>query len=205
MASVSELLAELVAFPTQQAGGEGGAGDERKLCEHLAPKLRALGADDVLVETSPRSDGSAGAFVFARWGTPRRLINAHVDTVPANAGWTRSPWQPAIANGKLYGLGACDTKAAIAATLVALERRRPRDLGVLFSGDEEAGSAVMHAFLASPHAREIREAIVCEPTARTAGIAHRGVLAGAASLEGAGGHSSKADFMPKPIAKLAHL
>jgi acetylornithine deacetylase len=205
MASVSELLAELVAFPTQQTGGEGGAGDERKLCEHLAPKLRALGADDVIVETAPRTDGSAGAYVFARWGTPRRLINAHVDTVPANAGWTRSPWQPTIANGKLYGLGACDTKAAIAATLVALEDRNARDLGVLFSGDEEAGSAVMHAFLASPHARGIKEAIVCEPTARTAGIAHRGVLAGAASLEGAGGHSSKADFMPKPIAKLARL
>ena len=205
MASVSELLAELVAFPTQQAGGEGGAGDERKLCEHLAPKLRALGADDVIVESSPRSDGSAGAFVFARWGTPRRLINAHVDTVPANAGWTRSPWQPAIENGRLYGLGACDTKAAIAATLVALEAQRPHDLGVLFSGDEEAGSAVMHAFLASPHARGIEQALVCEPTARTAGIAHRGVLAGAAMLEGAGGHSSKADFMPKPIAKLARL
>jgi acetylornithine deacetylase len=205
MASVSELLAELVAFPTQQPGGEGGAGDERKLCEHLAPKLRALGADDVIVEAAPRTDGSPGAYVFARWGTPRRLINAHVDTVPANAGWTRSPWQPTIADGKLYGLGACDTKAAIAATLVALEDRSARDLGVLFSGDEEAGSAVMHAFLASPHAKGIREAIVCEPTARTAGIAHRGVLAGAATLEGAGGHSSKADFMPKPIAKLARL
>ena len=205
MSSVSELLAELVAFPTQQAGGEGGAGDERKLCEHLAPKLRALGADDVIVENATRSDGSAGAYVFARWGTPRRLINAHVDTVPANSGWTRSPWQPTITGGRLYGLGACDTKAAIAATLIALEHRRPRDLGVLFSGDEEAGSAVMHTFLASPHARDIREAIVCEPTARTAGIAHRGVLAGAATFEGAGGHSSKADFMPKPIAKLARL
>jgi len=205
MPSVSELLAELVAFPTQQAGGEGGAGDERKLCEHLAPKLRALGADDVIVEAAPRTDGSAGAYVFARWGTPRRIINAHVDTVPANAGWTRSPWHPTITGGRLYGLGACDTKAGIAATLVALDSKRPRDFGVLFSGDEEAGSAVMHAFLASPHARDIREAIVCEPTARTAGIAHRGVLAGAATFEGAGGHSSKADFMPKPIAKLARL
>src|SRR3569832_1091016 len=146
MAAVSELLAELVAFPTQQAGGEGGAGDERKLCEHLAPKLRALGADDVIVESSPRSDGSAGAFVFARWGTPRRLINAHVDTVPANAGWTRSPWQPALAHGKLNGLGTCDTKAAITTTLVAHKTKQPHDLGVLFSGDEEAGSAVMHAF-----------------------------------------------------------
>ena len=158
-----------------------------------------------MVEDAPRSDGSPGAYVFARWGTPRRIINAHVDTVPANAGWSRSPWQPHIADGRLYGLGACDTKAAIAATLIALEAARPHDVGVLFSGDEEAGSSVMHAFLGSPHASGIREAIVCEPTARTAGIAHRGVLAHAATFEGAGGHSSKADFMPKPIAQLARL
>ena len=205
MASVSELLAELVAIPTQQAGPDGNSGDERRICEHLAPLLRARGADEVIVETAPRTDGSTGAYVFARWGTPRRIINAHVDTVPANAGWTRSPWSPHVANGKLYGLGSADTKGAIAATLVALESVKPRDVGVLFSGDEEAGSAVMHAFLASPHARAIREAIVCEPTARTAGISHRGVFAQTASFEGTGGHSSKADVMPRPLAHLARF
>ena len=205
MTTVSELLAELVAIPTQQAGPDGTIGDERRICEHLAPKLRALRADEVIVQTAPRTDGSPGAYVFARWGTPGRIINAHVDTVPANTGWSRSPWSPHIANGKLYGLGAADTKGAIAATLVALETTKPRDFGVLFSGDEEAGSRVMHAFLASPHARSIREAIVCEPTARAAGIAHRGVFAQTASYEGTGGHSSKADHMPRPLAKLARL
>ena len=205
MSTVSDLLAELVAIPTQQAGPDGNAGDEPRICEHLAPKLRALGADDVTVAITPRTDGSPGAYVFARWGTPRRIINAHVDTVPANAGWSRSPWSPHVADGKLYGLGAADTKGAIAATLVALEATRPRDVGVLFSGDEEAGSAAMHVFLASPIAREIREAIVCEPTARTAGIAHRGVFGQTATYEGAGGHSSKADHMPRPIAVLARL
>ena len=198
--TVAELLCELVAMPTQQGAG----GDELRLCEHLAPLLRARGADEVTVERAPRSDGSPGAYVFARWGTPRRIINAHVDTVPANAGWSRDPWQPHIAGGKLYGLGSADTKGAIAATLIALEKR-PRDVGVLFSGDEEAGSAVMHAFLASPHAQGIRQAIVCEPTARTAGIAHRGVLSQSATFVGQGGHSSKADRMPKPIVELAKL
>ena len=205
MTRVAELLAELVAMPTQQAGGAGGSGDERRICEHLAPLLRARHADEVVVELAPRSDGSQGAYVFARWGTPRRLINAHVDTVPANEGWSRSPWQPHVADGRLYGLGSCDTKSAIAATMIALESTTPRDLGVLFSGDEEAGSGVMRAFLDSPHAQSIREAIVCEPTARCAGIAHRGVLAQHVGYEGAGGHSSKADYMPRPIAELSRL
>jgi acetylornithine deacetylase len=202
---VADLTAELVAFPTQQAGPERGAGDERALCEYLAPMLRSAGADEVIVGIATRSDGGPGAYVFARWGTPRRLINVHVDTVPANAGWTRDPWTPYVADGRLYGLGSADTKGAIAATLVAIEATRPRDFGVLFSGDEEAGSGVIRAFLAGPHAAAIREVIVCEPTARTAGIAHRGVLGQRARLTGPGGHSSKADRLPKPIAQLARF
>ena len=205
MPSAAEYLAELVAFKTQQAGADGIAGDERPICEHLAPLLRARGADEVIVGSGRCTDGREGAYVFARWGTPKRIINAHVDTVPANAGWSRDPWQPHVEGGRLYGLGSADTKGAIAATLVALDGVRPRDAGVLFSGDEEAGSGVMHAFLASPHARAIEEVIVCEPTARTAGTAHRGVLAQKATLAGPGGHSSKADHLPKPIARLARL
>jgi acetylornithine deacetylase len=202
--TAAQILAELVAIPTQQAGPDGIAGDEKRICEHLAPLLRARNADEIVIGDARRTDGRPGAYIFARWGTPRRIINAHIDTVPANAGWSRDPWTPAIENGRLYGLGSADTKGAIAATLVALEQR-PTDVGVLFSGDEEAGSAVMEHFLTTPHARDIQQAIVCEPTARTAGTSHRGVLGQLASLEGNGGHSSKADFMPKPMVQLAKL
>jgi len=201
----ADLLADLVRFKTQQAGADGIAGDERPICEHLAPLLRARGAQEVVVGRGTCTDGREGAYVFARWGTPTRIINAHVDTVPANAGWSRDPWTPHVEAGRLYGLGSADTKGAIAATLVALDAVKPQNAGVLFSGDEEAGSGVMEAFLASPHAKDIAEVIVCEPTARAAGVAHRGVLGQKATLTGPGGHSSKADHLPKPIAKLARL
>ena len=62
---VADLTAELIAFPTQQAGPERGAGDERALCEYLAPMLRSAGADEVVVEIATRSDGGPGAYVFA--------------------------------------------------------------------------------------------------------------------------------------------
>jgi acetylornithine deacetylase len=205
MNRVAELLAELVAFKTQQAGADGIAGDERPICEFVATLLRGKGADEVVVGSGTCTDGREGAYVFARWGTPKRIINAHVDTVPANAGWSRDPWKPHVEHGRLYGLGSADTKGAIAATLVALDSVTPQNAGVLFSGDEEAGSGVMHAFLESQHARTIEEVIVCEPTARAAGIAHRGVLAQKATLLGPGGHSSKADHLPKPIATLARF
>lgn len=200
MTKVADLLAELVRMKTQQGGG-----DERAFCEHLAPLLRARGADHVEVGEGKRTDGSPGAWVFATWGTPRRVINAHVDTVPANAGWSRDPWTPAIEGGKLFGLGSADTKGAIAATLVALDDTRPKNFGALFSGDEEAGSRILTQFLSRPQPSGIEEVVVCEPTKRVAGIAHRGVLSQKALASGPGGHSSLADHLPKPIARLARL
>ena len=197
---VVELTSALVRFRTQQPDG-----DELALCRWVAPLLAARGADEVAVVETGRGAGGPGGFVFARWGQPTLVLNAHVDTVPANTGWTRDPWTPAVEGGRVWGLGACDTKGAIAAILAATERSRPRDLAVLFSGDEERGTAAMRAFLASPHARGIRHAIVCEPTARRAGVRHRGVLAEEARVRGAGGHSSNADRMPAPVVAMARL
>jgi acetylornithine deacetylase len=110
-----------------------------------------------------------------------------------------------IDDDHVWGLGSADTKGAIAAALIALDGITPRDTGVLFSGDEEAGSGVLAHFLGTPHAAAIEQVIVCEPTARTAGLAHRGVLACRATLSGPGGHSSRADHVQKPLAKLARL
>ncbi len=204
---VARLLAELVAIPTQQASADRAGGDELALCRHVAPLLAARGADEVLVVEAGRGadGGGAGGYVLARWGRPRLVVNAHVDTVPANRGWSRDPWTAAIDGDRLYGLGACDTKGAIAAAITALDRARPRDVALLFSGDEERGTASMRHFLASPHRIGVERAIVCEPTARRAGVRHRGVLAYRATTRGEGGHSSRADHMARPIATLARL
>lgn len=205
MDDVARLLGELIALPTHHATRPEDGGDELALCRHLAPLLEARGADEVTVVETGRASGGPGGYVLARWGTPRLLVNAHVDTVPANSGWSRDPWTPAIVDGRLYGLGACDTKGAIAAALCAAERVRPRDVAFLFSGDEEKGTAAVHHFLASPARAGIERAIVCEPTARRAGVAHRGVLAARATVHAEGGHSSRADHLPAPIVTMARL
>ncbi|MBK9029924.1 MAG: M20/M25/M40 family metallo-hydrolase [Myxococcales bacterium] len=205
MSRVVDLLCELVRYPTHHAATAEAAGDELALCQHVAPLLRAAGADEVEVVACPRTSGHPGAYVFARWGTPRTVVNAHVDTVPANSGWSHDPWTPVVADGRLGGLGSADTKGAIAAAIVALDHHRPRDLGLLFSGDEERGTAAVRAFLASRHAAAVERVIVCEPSGRKAGVAHRGVLAYHARVRGHGGHSSRADHHPAPIVTMARL
>ncbi len=205
---VAELLAELIALPTQQVGPQMPAGDELALCRRLAPRLERAGARVEVAEVQ-RGSGEPGGYLLASWGTPRRIVNAHVDTVPANSGWSRDPWQAAQVGDRLYGLGSADTKGAIAASTIAAERAAARgelrDVALLFSGDEEHGTACVRAFLASAAATTVTHAIVCEPTARKAGLAHRGVIASSARLRGPGGHSSKADHLPRLVPQLARL
>jgi acetylornithine deacetylase len=110
-----------------------------------------------------------------------------------------------LADGRVVGLGAADTKGAIAAILCALDEATPRDTAIVFSGDEEHTGTVMRAFVKSEHARGLERAVVCEPTRLRAGTRHRGILALDVARHGAGGHSSAADRMPAPIADLARV
>lgn len=200
LARCTDLLADLIGYRTENPGG-----DELALCARLAEEFRARAADSVELVEVPRPGRAAGGYVFARFGQPRFLINVHLDTVPANTGWSRDPFVAEIVDGKLYGLGSADTKGAIAATLTVLSEMRPRDVGILFSGDEENGSRVVSAFVKSEHMAGIERALICEPTNRRVGVRHRGVRAYRARATGRGGHSSKADFMPKPVVTMAKL
>jgi acetylornithine deacetylase len=200
VSDIASLLTRLIAFPTQNPGG-----DEVALALHLGEALRARGADEVIVRETPRGNGEPGAWVYARYGQPTLLVNAHIDTVPVNAGWSGDPHRARRDGERLVGLGASDTKGAIAAILAALDERRPHDTGILFSGDEELGGKVARSFLAEGLVRGVTQAIVCEPTGLAVGTRHRGVLALQALRHGAGGHSSRADELPAPIAELARL
>jgi acetylornithine deacetylase len=192
-------LAELVAIDTQNP-----MGDERPLVAKLASDLRHVGAS--VVETFEVGRHHA---VFATFGpSPRILVNVHVDTVPANTGYTRPPLELAEWDGRLYGLGAADTKGAIAAVLEALALRskagRPvTGVAVLFSGDEERGNTVLRAFVESGRARGLERAIVCEPTSCRVGIRHRGIGAARGTVTSPGGHSSRADSLAAPVVALS--
>ncbi|HMC94497.1 MAG TPA: M20/M25/M40 family metallo-hydrolase [Polyangia bacterium] len=191
-----DRLAELVSFDTQNPEGE-----ERPLCHRLAVELGALGARSVdEVEVGDH------AYVYARFGTelPRLVVNAHVDTVPANSGYSSPPHLLVRRGDRLHGLGTCDIKGAIAGVLEALATGPVnRSVGVLFSGDEERGGSCIRAFLDSEAARGLERAIVCEPTGCRVGIRHRGIGAATVTLEGPGGHSSLVDQLTNPVAVLA--
>jgi succinyl-diaminopimelate desuccinylase len=85
---------------------------------------------------------------------PALHLNGHYDVVPPGAGWTVEPFGGLVRDGRIYGRGACDMKAGIAAAVYAAEaiRRAGVDLAgsIEISGtpDEESGGFAGTAWLA---------------------------------------------------------
>ena len=112
-------------------------------------------------------------------------LNGHFDVVPAGAGWTIDPFGGEIRRGRIWGRGACDMKAGLAAAVYAAEaiRRAGIELNgtIEISGtvDEESGGFAGVAWLAQ-HGRisaaRTDFAIIPEPLGvDRISIGHRGV------------------------------
>ncbi|WP_125777369.1 dipeptidase [Antribacter gilvus] len=123
----------------------------------VADLLRTAGLPDVQILQAPRPDGVLGApAVVARRpapaGAPTVLLYAHHDVQPPgdDAAWETPPFEPTLVGERLYGRGAADDKAGIAAHLGAL-RALGEDLAVgvtvFVEGEEEDGSPSFRAFL----------------------------------------------------------
>jgi succinyl-diaminopimelate desuccinylase len=67
-------------------------------------------------------------------------FNGHFDVVPAGAGWTVDPFAAVVRDGRIYGRGACDMKAGIAAAVYAAEA--VRRAGVRLTGSIEISGTV---------------------------------------------------------------
>lgn len=131
---------------------------------------------------------------------PALHLNGHFDVVPAGAGWTKDPFGGEVSDGRVYGRGACDMKAGIAAAVYAAEaiRRAGVDLhgSVEISGtvDEESGGFAGVAWLAQ-HKRLSAErqdfVIIPEPlNVDRICVGHRGVYWFEVTTHGHIGHGS---------------
>jgi acetylornithine deacetylase len=182
--------------------------DERPCQQHVASLLEAAGFEvDVWepavadVEDHPMymagqnwRDRPIVVGRLAGSGGGRSLMfNGHIDTVPAGdlAGWTVDPWAGVIADGRLFGRGACDMKGGVAAMLaaaIALARsdRLAGDLLVEVVTDEEVNG--MGTIAATRRGYRADAAVVPEPTGLDVWIAFRGILNGTLEVLGRPGH-----------------
>ena len=132
--------------------------------------------------------GEGAVSLFAVRGNPRRVFNAHLDTVPSSQAWTADPHVMRRFDDRVVGLGVCDIKGA-AAGLIAAANATTGDAAFLFSSDEEANDPrCIAAFLARGIPYEA--VLVAEPTMGEAVLAHRGISSVLMRFKGRAGHAS---------------
>lgn len=192
-------------------------GDERKVAEVARQALAALGYRDV--RTVARTDERPNLVAEVGTGARSLILNGHLDTKPPGNEdeWERSPYDAAIRDGRLHGLGSTDMKGAVAAMIYAgaaltEAAELSGTLKVVLTADEEAGSAFGARFLAETRAVTGDAVLVGEPTGITSGweylaVASRGISCFRVVVRGTQMHSSLSDRLPSVNAsvKLARV
>lgn len=143
-------LEEHVRIPSVYALPEHRTDVERST-EFTAEQLRSAGFADVRVVEA----GGAPAVIAhhpAPEGAPTVLLYAHHDVQPVGDPdlWTSPPFEPTRRGDRLYGRGAADDKAGLAAHLAAFKAHRgdpPVGVTVFVEGEEESGSPSLGPFL----------------------------------------------------------
>ena len=200
---LQRLICELVAIesvnPDLVASGRG----ETAIAEFVSNWLRAEGLTVEIVEPVKGRPSVVGV-LHGSGGGRRLMLNAHLDTV--GAGGMERPFDPVVKDGRIYGRGACDMKASLAAILItareAAKLHLKGDLLVTAVADEEVASlgtsAVLEGFDADA-------AIVTEPTELRLCLAHKGFVWLEVESRGVAAHGSRADLGVDAIGHLGRV
>lgn len=194
------------------------AGCQKLLAEHL----RAIDFDCHTIESGPDAFRVTNLWAVRRGRDPQGRVLAfagHTDVVPTGpvAQWSSDPFVPTHRDGKLYGRGAADMKASIAAMVVACEefvRAHPAhagSIGFLITSDEEGpandGTIKVIEWL-KDRGERLDCCIVGEPTSVEAvgdmiKNGRRGSLSGRLVVKGIQGHIAYPHLAENPIHRLA--
>lgn len=208
----AELTVQLIRCPSVTPE-EGGA------LALLEPILTAAGFECTRIERGAVSN------LFARWGdkaaTRRFGFNGHTDVVPPGnpEGWRHDPFSGTIAEGRIWGRGACDMKSGVAAFVAAavdfVVQTPPEDGAVIVTvtGDEEGDSVDGTTAILDwmrDHGESMTHCLVGEPTCpQIMGemIKHgrRGSLTATITAHGVQGHSAYPHRARNPLPALVSL
>ena len=152
-----DFTAGMIRIPTINPPGE----HYEDCARYIGDRLASLGFETEYIAAEGRPEHTRQHprlnVVGTRHGVrprPTVHLNGHFDVVPVGQGWTVDPFAGLVRNGRVYGRGACDMKAGIAAAAYAAEAIRragvavPGTIEVSGTVDEESGGFAGVAYLA---------------------------------------------------------
>src|SRR5262249_26575052 len=170
---IVRLASDLVRIPSFTT-------EETPCAEWLANYLADQGLEGELQEIEPRRK-QAVTPLRGEGGGRSIMLNGHIDIDPLATGWTRDPFVPWIADGKLYGHGIYNMKAGVTAIILATlalkragVRRRGDVVLACVAAELNSGIGTLHAI---GHGGRTDVAVVAEPYgARTILTKHTGSM-----------------------------
>lgn len=207
-ASLTDLIAELVRVDSVNPSLDSRHAGETELARYVAEWSERRGLAVQWLESVP---GRPSLIVTAK-GTgsgASLLLNGHLDTVGVTG--MDGAFEPKVVDGKLYGRGAFDMKASLAACLMTLVAAKELGLkgDVIFTAvaDEENDSIGTQETLAALQQAGVRPAaaIVTEPSELEIQVAHRGFAVMQVELEGKASHTAKPEAGVNALTHLGRL
>ena len=201
MTELEQLICDLVAIESVNPDLVPTGSGEAKIAAFASDWLRNAGLEVTIVEPVPGRPSVVG-IARGSGGGKSRMLNAHMDTV--GAGGMDSPFTPVVRDGRIYGRGAVDMKASLAAIMLAARESKSRglrgDVIVTAVADEEVASLGTVAVLEQFHADY---GICAEPTQLNLCLAHKGFVWLEVETTGVAAHGSRADLGVDAIARMA--
>jgi acetylornithine deacetylase len=194
------LLSSLVAVDSVNPSLVGGGAGEQEIATLIEAWARDAGLEAEWLEETP---GRPSVLVRARGtgGGRALLLCGHIDTV--NVEGMTAPHTPRVDGDRLYGRGAYDMKAGVAAALMAA-REASRlglagDVVVAAVADEEHVSLGVQEALRRVSADA---AVVTEPTELEVAVAHKGFVWSEIEVTGRSAHGSRPHLGVDAIIKM---
>ncbi|NQT08248.1 ArgE/DapE family deacylase [Candidatus Bathyarchaeota archaeon] len=187
-----KMLKDMVRIDSVNPSLVPGAAGEAEMAEYCADYMRSLGLETIVYDVEPGRPNAVGVLKGGGGGRTL-LLNGHTDTVGVDY-MTIDPFQPEVRDGKLYGRGAYDMKAGLAASMAAL--KAVVDSGAPLKGDVIL-AAVCDEEYASIGTERLMEdvtadgAIIGEFTGGDIQVAHKGFAWIDVETHGVAAHGSR--------------
>ena len=185
-----ELTRKLIDIPSV-------TGDEKSVGMFLKLHLESLGYNVEMQEVA----ADRFNLIATTDEPPRVVLSTHMDTVPPYIGSSED-------EKRIFGRGACDAKGIIAAQIMAAQRLRNEgieEIALLFTVDEELGSAGAKVANLNKPAPQPNYLINGEPTDNMLAIASRGSLRLTIRTSGRASHSAYPEQGESAIEKLLDI
>ncbi len=192
------FLRDIVAIPSL-------SGQEEGVVKRIAAEMKKLGYDEV------KFDGLGN--VFGRIGSGSRVLafDAHIDTVDVSdrAQWDFDPFEGKLEDGKVFGRGAVDQKAGMAAMVYAgaimKEQGLPDDTQVWMVGSvmEEDCDGLCWHYILQEKVLKPEMVVSTEPTGLRIHRGQRGRMEIRVRVKGRSCHGSMPHLGDNAIYKIA--